>query len=733
MAKSTSTTQFLQGDWIANTVTCKIFREPNIRQLKYASSLRQEGNTYFPAIDGLRAVAVLAVVIFHLMPAALPGGFTGVDIFFVISGYVVTASLVGRRSQSLLQFVLGFYARRILRIFPALLVCVFAVSIIAVAFIPPGAWLGNTNRNTAIFAIFGLSNYALIWSSHVFSPRVEFNPLTHTWSLAVEEQFYLIAPAIVYFWLANRSQKDARRIIPFAALVLLALASFGAAAYNTFANPNEAFYLTPSRFWELACGVLLFNIQYEREFRADYLSRCGPFLGPLLIICALLFTEKMYFPFPWAGGAVAGAALLIASFTAQHERPSAVAHVLSSGPIVYIGKISYSLYLWHWPIFVMLRWTVGLDSPEVMLAAVAMTFLTAAASFHIVEQPIRRMRPFIVRPHWQTVAAGLATMTLCFIATNTLYAKFYRVSQSVINNSEVWSPYFVPVAPPGSCNVRILNQDMDEPLLVGLIGIIPTECANQQNSTGRRLFVIGDSHAGAYQRMLVDLAREKGVEVWIYSTRCNIAGMLRPLKPECLRMAAAALRDVRAKGKPEDIVFLASLRMERLADQWGIFDIAEVLARRDSDAALRNRDAALNDAREYIGQIQRFGFFVLLSAPLPVFRSIAYRCADWFNKMNPICAPGNSIAKRFLEDHRRDTMLAMSELTNEFPNVSIWDPFNRLCPEDQCSSWDDEGPLFFDGDHLTGHGNQILYPSFRQCIENIWRHDATPSIAAPHS
>ena len=311
-------TQFLQGDWIANTVTCKIFREPNIRQLKYASSLRQEGNTYFPAIDGLRAVAVLAVVIFHLMPAALPGGFAGVDIFFVISGYVVTASLVGRRSQSLLQFVLGFYARRILRIFPALLVCVFAVSIIAAAFIPPGAWLGNTNRNTAIFAIFGLSNYALIWIFGwlLFTSRGVQSPHSHLVP-GCRRAIGSDSSGNCRFRLANRSQKDARRIIPFAALVLLALASFGAAAYNTFANLlNEAFYLTPSRFWESACGVLLFNIQYEREFRADYLSRCGPFLGPLLIICALLFTEKMYFPFPWAGGAVAGAALLIASFTA---------------------------------------------------------------------------------------------------------------------------------------------------------------------------------------------------------------------------------------------------------------------------------------------------------------------------------------------------------------------------------------------------------------------------------
>jgi peptidoglycan/LPS O-acetylase OafA/YrhL len=582
-------------------------------------STRQQGSSYFPAIDGLRAVAVLAVVIFHLLPAALPGGFAGVDIFFVISGYVVTASLVGRRGQSLRQFILGFYARRIIRIFPALLVCVFAVSIVAVAFIPPDVWRGDMNRNTAIFAIFGLSNYALIWSSDgYFSPAVEFNPFTHTWSLAVEEQFYLIAPAIVYFWLANRSQKGARRITPFAALVLLALASFGAAAYNTVANPDAAFYLTPSRFWELSCGVLLFQIQYEREFRASSLTDWGAPLGSLLVLCALLFTDKVYFPFPWALASVAGTALLIASFTAQHKSASAIERTLRLGPVVYIGKISYSLYLWHWPIFVMLRWTVGLDDPRVMATAVILTFLLGAASFHFVEQPIRQM-PFLkLRPHWQTIAIGLVTMTLCFVATNLLYAKAHRLSLSVVKNAEVWSPWASASQsrPSGSCNVRMVDGQR-----IGLrdvVGLIPTECGNE-NAASRKIFVIGDSHATAYQRMVFSLARETGVEVWIYQTGCHIANLLKSLDTKCRVLQTAALEDVKTKGAPGDIVFLTALRMERLAEPWGIIEVPEALGRQHSDAERRDRDAALDDAREYIRRIQQLGFHALLSAPLPVF------------------------------------------------------------------------------------------------------------------
>ena len=124
---------------------------------------------------------------------------------------------------------------------------------------------------------------------------------------------------------------------------MLALVSCGVAAYNTFADPEAAFYLLPSRFWELACGVLLFQIQHERGLRANYLGGYGALLGSILIVCALLFSDRAHFPFPWALASVAGTTLLIASFTARHVRSSVVESMLSTRPIVYIGKISYSL------------------------------------------------------------------------------------------------------------------------------------------------------------------------------------------------------------------------------------------------------------------------------------------------------------------------------------------------------------------------------------------------------
>src|SRR5690554_3169726 len=155
---------------------------------------------YVPAIDGLRAIAVLAVMVYHLNTSWLPGGFAGVDVFFVISGYVVSRSLVGRTGESFGQFLAGFYSRRIRRIIPALIVCLLVTSLFTVLFIPE-SWLSSTIRQVGLYAFFGLSNLALVWyQDDYFSPRAEFNPFVHTWSLGVEEQFYFIFPVLMFFW-----------------------------------------------------------------------------------------------------------------------------------------------------------------------------------------------------------------------------------------------------------------------------------------------------------------------------------------------------------------------------------------------------------------------------------------------------------------------------------------------------------------------------------------------------
>ncbi|WP_210247523.1 acyltransferase, partial [Methylobacterium sp. WL116] len=210
---------------------------------------------HYRAVDGLRAVAVIAVMVFHLREGWLPGGLTGVDVFFVISGFVVTASVAQRQGGSFGDFVLAFYARRIARILPALALTV-AVSAIAYALFIPSAWLGDTIAKTGLAAIFGLSNLVLAAGDDYFSVKAAFNVFTHTWSLGVEEQFYLLFPLIMYFGSKDAGAAGPRdRRVPI--LLALVAASFAAGALLSATRPTIAFYTLPARFWELGAGMLL--------------------------------------------------------------------------------------------------------------------------------------------------------------------------------------------------------------------------------------------------------------------------------------------------------------------------------------------------------------------------------------------------------------------------------------------------------------------------------------------
>jgi peptidoglycan/LPS O-acetylase OafA/YrhL len=204
-------------------------------------------------IDFLRAIAVLTVVLFHLNASWLPGGFVGVDVFFVISGYVVTCSLLGRGSTSFAAFLSSFYARRLVRIYPALVCCLLLTFAVSVLFIP-AAWLSMSMWWTGLQAFLGVSNIGMTFGvDGYFSPRAESNPFTHTWSLGVEEQFYLLFPVMAWSLIQCRTDRGFRWLL--ALLTALSVVSFGIAAWYGSHAPLKAFYLIQSRFWELAVGV----------------------------------------------------------------------------------------------------------------------------------------------------------------------------------------------------------------------------------------------------------------------------------------------------------------------------------------------------------------------------------------------------------------------------------------------------------------------------------------------
>jgi peptidoglycan/LPS O-acetylase OafA/YrhL len=332
---------------------------------------------YRPDIDGLRAVAVLSVLLHHLNPALLPGGFIGVDIFFVISGYLITSQIYKEACDGNFS-IKKFYKRRINRIVPALLTVSVATLLVGVFLLSPEDLMRMTN--SAVLAMVGLSN-VFFWNTYgnYFAGNTFEAPLLHTWSLGVEEQFYLIWPLLILLLLKLK--------IRFR-LAIFALVTVGAIAVSEIGTNSVAsasYYLLPTRFFELMFGGLL-ALAGNRLSSVRYSSLCAA-SGYALIAASLFWLDKdSSFPGVNALWPCLGAVLLILAGSGS----SLLLMPLTARPMVFIGLISYSLYLWHWPIISYLNYLdIEIDF-TVGAAVVLSAILLAWLSWKFIERPLRR-------------------------------------------------------------------------------------------------------------------------------------------------------------------------------------------------------------------------------------------------------------------------------------------------------------------------------------------------------
>ena len=376
---------------------------------------------YRPHIDGLRAVAVLSVLIYHAFPRALPGGFVGVDIFFVISGFLITGILVddfAGPENSLGRVLALFYGRRIRRIFPALLLVLAAVSAFGFLFCFPAVWVDICAKSRAAVGFY--LNFVFAAGSGYFDAGPASSPLLHLWSLSVEEQFYLAWPFVI--WICRKS---GIRLLPVA--VFLAGCSYCWNAQKGSALHAAAFYLPQMRFWELgvgSIGAILFPVEASdplkpaRPHRLVASVREGAAaLGLILVLVGVFVvrSEESY-PNQWALLPTVGALLLVCS------SPSAWINrrLVSNRLLVAIGLVSYPLYLWHWPVlqFASSLRAGALSNPEKGLL-LGLSLLLAGATYWLVERPIRRTRS---RRGW--VVGLLSGMGL--IALGSWYAERHQ-------------------------------------------------------------------------------------------------------------------------------------------------------------------------------------------------------------------------------------------------------------------------------------------------------------------
>ncbi|HEY0553467.1 MAG TPA: acyltransferase family protein, partial [Thermoanaerobaculia bacterium] len=459
-----------------------------------ADSRRRAGAQlgYVPAIDGLRALAIVMVLVYHLRPARLPSGLLGVDLFFVISGFVVTASLQRGQQEDLRPLLSRFYARRIRRILPALLAMLVCGTILTTLFIPWAWSMFPASSYVALLAAVGASNILLPALDGGYATRLlDYTPFFHTWSLGVEEQFYLLFPA--FYWATMRSR---RRLAPFHAFALLSAISFALAVALRESRPALAFYAMPARYWELGAGTLL-CLSVERWLpplrQAGAAGRTLPLLAALPLLLAAALQPR---PPGWLPGeiaAVASAILLIVSACAS----PAAARLLTLSPVLLTGRSSYSLYLWHVPVFVLFKSTVGIDGIVLGSAAIAVTLGLGLLSYAFVEQPFRRLGVEGFRRQ-----AAIFVGAAAALAATVGVILVFTAGPPPATLSTIWrDPRIFSLA-----QFRQCGNDGLASRLAGDMDVATGSC--DRDGDKPRLFVAGDSHTAVYASLVLRLSAD---------------------------------------------------------------------------------------------------------------------------------------------------------------------------------------------------------------------------------
>jgi peptidoglycan/LPS O-acetylase OafA/YrhL len=378
---------------------------------------------YRPDIDGLRALAIVLVIAYHYF--GLPGGYVGVDVFFVISGYLITGLLLAELEDSRLSF-LGFYARRVRRILPALLIVLVTSLLVGWLWLLPHD-LRVTAQEAGASALY-VFNFVLWHQFGYFDISASTKPLLHLWSLAVEEQFYLVWPA--FLLLANRLRRRADL-----GILAVLVASFLVNLITVQNDQVAAFYSPLSRLWELAAGALLAQLQRSRTgARPSRWQNCLPIVGLLMILgAATLYDSNTEFPGFRAAVPVFGAVLIVAG----GARAWLNRDLFARRPMVVIGKLSYSVYLWHWPVLVVASLLFASEHFRYLnIACLAISGLLAWGTYCWCERPIRRI-PVGPGNAWKFVAVGIgSSVTLATSAFLMSSGTLARESDSMLITRE---------------------------------------------------------------------------------------------------------------------------------------------------------------------------------------------------------------------------------------------------------------------------------------------------------
>ncbi|AMS40003.1 acyltransferase family protein [Aminobacter aminovorans] len=571
--------------------------------------------TFRPDIEGLRAIAVSGVIAFHFGMSDLPGGFIGVDIFFVISGYLITRHLMQEIGRSGTVDLWRFYGRRARRLLPASLL-VIATTLAAGYFILAPSEQQLYAKGALFASSYVINLWLLRWSFDYFAADTASNPFLHFWSLSVEEQFYLLWPA--FLLLVAWFRPGARGI----ALILgvVALVSFGVSAWMTSESQPWAFYFSPLRAWEFAVGGLVSLVVAERWASGFRFSPVMGWTGIALIAVAYLSVSETD-PFPGfiALLPVAGTAMLLLS----GARKSAVgpASLLSLPPFQWTGKLSYSLYLWHWPVIVYatILW------PDLTLAGrlacLAVTVGLSFLSYRYVENPVRSNG-------WLS-AGSLRSLGLAALLTSLGVTLSFGAAQIAARSVGPEQKLIADSAARSSS-----ARQIDSACVASLEQTKPRSCSLGASKPQKTIVLFGDSHADHWSTPLAKIAETNNWRLVTYlKSSCSVAAVptwnvrLMRAYSECDAWRQTAMKEI-ASLKPDAVI---------------VSQFSYSYVENDVNGGLKHlvsRDVWAGGLRASLAALRKTGAEVVLLRDVPVHKSYLDRCVArslWQGRSSTVC------------------------------------------------------------------------------------------------
>jgi peptidoglycan/LPS O-acetylase OafA/YrhL len=644
-----------------------------------------------PDIDGLRAVAVIPVVLFHAGVLYFGGGYIGVDVFFVISGFLITGILLEDIRKERFS-IASFYERRARRILPALFIVLLFASVAAYKLLMPNE--ARDYGRSLIATLFFVSNVAFSREMGYFDGPAELKPLLHTWSLAVEEQFYILYPLFLFLITRFFRKKYAT------AIGSVLVVSFAYSVWRVHTEPSTSFYLATTRAWELLIGGLL-AIQSIPRLRHKFAANSVGFAG-LGLIAYGVFAFSAATPFPGARAIFPclGAALIIYS---GMEVQTLVAKVLSLKPMVFVGLISYSLYLWHWVIIVYTKQYLdhSLTGRE-SLVVIAASFVFSSLAWKYVENPFRGRGAIGTRTSIFAGAAAVAMLFAVFglaaLKTQGFPSRLPSEARALIDGrQDFWSRR-------DACDHKICT--------VGASGMPES-------------FILwGDSHAGALAPMFERLALSNKIAGAI-AFHSGCAPLLN------LKRYGAGAVDCTAFGDSViEYIKSHNIRTVFLHGRWGLY--AE--SRRQEEGLPLYLTPDLRPEENY-----------------PAFRQLVDSTLQRLHSMDvsviviaSVPEVGTDVPTALARDEMAGKPLEIALLRDDFMkrqgrafealhdaaekySAQIVYPHQLLCANSQCSVLEGHNPLYCDNDHLSVHGAMYLMPLFESLV---WKPSAVGSSMA---